>query len=521
MDTLASYDELPYDSLPLPETQPDFLAAVARLHGFEAPDPRCARILELGCAQGGNLIPLAWRWPESECIGVELSRVQAEAGAAFIAELGIRNVRILHGDLAALPDDLGQFDYIIAHGVFSWVPPAVQIALLEVCRNHLSKQGVAYVSFNVAAGWARLQPLRAALIERTPAGLPAPERYDHALRVLGELEAEWSDPVLLKEIAYLKSAAPSYLFHEYLAEFNVPMAFGEFASQLDAHGLRYVGEAGPRHAVVELEDAWGLIPESMVGRWLDAEAALEEAHATRFRRALIARDDAPCAQPPQAKALIILAFYTDLRSDDEIDLEEASEQRFVNPAGNTFPVNQPALKAALMALSAAYPDALNYPDLLAAARQVLAEYEVAGGVDEAAFHDALFQLVMAQGVMPTVVAGSHAGNPGDQPCAHALARLQAKSPGWVVSGARHVALELDAPARILLGLLDGSHSIDELAAIMQATLAQAGLERSLETIRELTHQQLWLFARHGLLTMHAGDDRGCRLGGEDERCTRY
>ncbi|MGK2951968.1 MAG: SAM-dependent methyltransferase, partial [Thiobacillus sp.] len=89
MDTLESYDELPYDSLPLPETQPDFLAAMAKLHGFDAPDPSRARILELGCAQGGNLIPLAWRWPVSTCVGVELSRVQAEAGAAFIQSLGL------------------------------------------------------------------------------------------------------------------------------------------------------------------------------------------------------------------------------------------------------------------------------------------------------------------------------------------------------------------------------------------------------------------------------------------------
>src|SRR5574340_492176 len=213
MDTLASYDELPYDSLPLPETQPDFLAAVARLHGFEAPDPRGARILELGGAQGGNLIPLAWRWPDSDCVGVELSRVQAEAGADFIRRLGLSNVRIVHGDLAALPADLGKFDYIIAHGVFSWVPPAIQRALLDVCRRHLTPHGVAYVSFNVAAGWVRLLPLRTALVERTAADLTAPARFAEARRVLDELEAEWRDPVLLKEIAYLKSAAPSYLFH--------------------------------------------------------------------------------------------------------------------------------------------------------------------------------------------------------------------------------------------------------------------------------------------------------------------
>lgn len=499
MDTLPSYDELPYDSLPLPETQPDFLAAVARLHGFDAPDPSRARILELGCAQGGNLIPLAWRWPDCECVGVELSRVQAQAGADFVARLRLDNVRILHGDLAALPAELGEFDYIIAHGVFSWVPPAVQQALLDVCRRHLSPQGVAYVSFNVSAGWEKLQPLRAALTERTSADLPAPERFQQALRVLDNLSAEWDDPDLLKEVAYLKSAAPSYLFHEYLAEFNLPMGFAEFATRLDAHGLRYVGEAGPRRAVVELEDAWGLVPEGMVGRWLDAESALDDALATRFRRALIARDDAPCAQPPQAETLSALAFYADLRSGEEIDLEAATEQDFVNPAGNAFPIALPAMKAAAMALSAAYPSALAYADLLTAGRRLLTEYGATRNIDEAAFRDALFRLVMAHCVMPTGSAVSYPNEPGERPCAHALARQQATSPNWVVSGARHVAMDLDAPGRLLLGMLDGTRTSDELAAVMRQTLAEQGLDMPLEIVGDLTRQQVWLFARQGLL----------------------
>ena len=329
--------------------------------------------------------------------------------------------------------------------------------------------------------------------------MPAPARFEQALRVLTELEAEWHDPVLLKEIAFLKSAAPSYLFHEYLADFNTPITFGDFATRLDVHGLRYVGEAGPRHAVVELEDAWGLAPEGMAGRWLDAESALDEAYAIRFRRALIARADAPCAQPLQIEALSRLSFYADLRSDDEIDLENASEQPFINPAGNILPVALPAMKAAVMALSMAYPDALSYPDLLAAARQVMAEFGGSDNVDEDSFRSGLFQLVMAHGVMPGVDTGSSADNPGEYPCAHALARLQAGSPGWVVSGTRHVAMDLDTPARQLLDLLDGSRSIDNLAILMQTALAQTGLDCSQGTIHELTHQQLWRFARQGLL----------------------
>ncbi len=498
MDTLASYDELPYDSLPLPETQPDFLAALAKLHGFNAPDPRRARILELGCAQGGNLIPLAWRWPESDCVGVELSRVQAEAGAAFIQRQGLANARIVHADLAALPAELGEFDYILAHGVFSWVPPSVQQALLDVCRRHLSPQGLAYVSFNVAAGWQRLRPLREALLERTAAELPAPERHRQALRVLDDLEAEWSDPLLLKEITYLKTAAPSYLFHEYLANTNAPMTFAGFTEKLGARGLRYVGEAGPRRARVALEDAWGLIPESMAGRWMDAEIALDDAFATRFRRAMIARDDAPCAQPPQADALNQLAFYADLASDEEIDLVEGSEQRFVNPAGNPFPVTLPAFKAAVMLLSAHYPAALDYATLCDGAREILLEQGNAA-FDEAAFREALFDLILLHGVAPTVWPGRFADAPGKLPRAHDLARAQARAAGWVVSGARHVAIDLDFAGRLLLGALDGSRSADELAVWMQAQLAENGLTLPLEQIEALTHQQLWLCVRQGLL----------------------
>lgn len=499
MDTLASYDELPYDSLPLPETQPDFLAAVVALHGFDAPDPTRARILELGCAQGGNLIPLAWRWPGCECVGVELSRVQAQAGAGFVAQLGLKNVRILHGDLAALPADLGEFDYIIAHGVYSWVPPAIQQALLDVCRRHLGANGLAYVSINVAAGWQKLLPLREALVARTDPDADAPERLRQARRALDALEAEWDDPALRKEIAYLKTALPSYLFHEYLADCNAPMSFADFTARLDAHGLRYVGEAGPRRAVVELEDAWGLVPESMAGRWHDAEVALDDALGTRFRRALIARIDAPCAQPPLPAALEGLMFHADLASDEEIDLDSDTAQRFANPAGNGHEIADPAMKAAAMALSSTYPAALDYAELRDAARQILQTYGTYPVVDAAAFRDALFRLTVMHGVMPTVWRGPAPRPPGERPRANALARASAATPGWVVSGARHVAIDLDAHGRALLGLLDGTRTTGELAALMQARLTGTGLDLPADRVETLTQHQLWLFARQGLL----------------------
>ncbi|MBT9567189.1 MAG: methyltransferase domain-containing protein [Thiobacillus sp.] len=500
METLESYDALPYESLPMAETQPDVLAAIARLHGFEAPDPRQARILEIGCAEGGNLIPLAWRWPEAHCVGVELSREQAATGNRFIAALGLANVTIAHADLVALPADLGEFDYIIAHGVFSWVPPAVQEALLRVCQTHLSPRGLAYLSFNVEAGWKPLLGLREALLAGTDAKLAAPARCAAARSMLGTLAASSAAPEFADEIAFLLKASPSYFFHEYLDACNSPLRFEDFVSRIDDHALRYVGEASPRHAIAALEDTWGLAPEGMQGRWMDAEAALDDAYAIRFRRALLARGDAACAQPASASALDTLAFYADLGSAEEIDFEHADPQWFSTPAGARIPVAEPVMKAAVMILTEAYPAALPYAELLQSARTLMSEYGVAtDAATEQGFRDALFQLVIAHGVMPTVIAGGQTMPPSAQPRAHALARQQAASQTWAVTGGRHLALDLDAAARHLLGLLDGTRSRATLAQLMLAALSDAGAARSLDEVEQLTDQLLWTFARQGLL----------------------
>lgn len=503
MDTLHSYDDLPYDSLPLPETQPDFLAAIAALHGYAAPDPRRARVLELGCASGGNLIPLAFHYPESELIGIELSRVQAEAGAQLIAQLGLRNARILHADLAALPKGLGQFDYVIAHGVYSWVPPTVQQALLRVCRDHLSPQGLAYISFNVTAGWQKIWPLREALLARTDAALSAPQRVAQARDVFAQLAREWNDPMLLREIAHLQSAAPSYLFHEFLAEYNSPMSFAQFAAQLEQAGLSYVAEAGPRRALVELENTDWLAPQAIRARWLDAEAGLDDMLSTRFRRALVSRNDATPAQPPEAARLSQVAFYADLHSDDEIDLNTDAAQGFINAGGNGFSVSQPLLKAALMALSGAYPAALSYDSLLDAAHACMDHFAAQGERDADSFRTALFNLLMLHGVLPAYARVDAASVYADPPHAHALARLQASSLGWVVSGAWQVGLALDAAGRALLTLLDGTHTLPQLTQAMQAVLEKQGVKLDADNIETRVEQQLALFARQGLLLAEA------------------
>src|ERR1700683_5021491 len=121
-----SYDQFPYKSLPFRESRPDALAVIATVMGMNpAPADRC-RVLELGCSSGGNLIPLAEQFPNSQFLGLDFSANELAGGQAAIAQLGLPNIQLEQRDIQDSHEELGQFDFIVAHGVFSWVEPAVQ-----------------------------------------------------------------------------------------------------------------------------------------------------------------------------------------------------------------------------------------------------------------------------------------------------------------------------------------------------------------------------------------------------------
>src|SRR5262245_19896617 len=151
--TAAHYDQVPYQSHPFPHTQPPRLAAIATLFGLNPPPVPTARILEIGCAAGGNLIPLAARFPDATCLGIDLSSVQIRQAVPRVQALGLRNLELRRQSVTDLGADEGPFDYVICHGVYSWVPQSVREAILRVCAERLSDNGIAIVSYNVLPGW--------------------------------------------------------------------------------------------------------------------------------------------------------------------------------------------------------------------------------------------------------------------------------------------------------------------------------------------------------------------------------
>ena len=120
------YDAVPYPDLAYGNTHPDRLATMARLLGMTpAPVERC-RVLEVGCAAGGNLLPMAYTLPHAEFVGIDYSAQQIDEGQARIRGLGLSNFTLACRNLLEVGEELGTFDYIIAHGVYSWTPPPVR-----------------------------------------------------------------------------------------------------------------------------------------------------------------------------------------------------------------------------------------------------------------------------------------------------------------------------------------------------------------------------------------------------------
>ena len=251
-----AYDEVPYPGSSYTSTHPDRMAVLATLLGLTpAPVDRC-RVLELGCAAGANLLPMAAELTESEFTGIDLSAGQIEEGRRTIEALGLTNVRLEHLDLMDLGADFGQFDYIVAHGLYSWVPEPVRERLLEVCRRNLAPGGVAFVSYNTYPGWLMLRGVREVMLHHTRDIDDPRERSDEArklVRFLGEAAVPESGPFgafltsygerLDDQWSLTDQDGGALLRHDELAEVNEPFWFHEFAAAAGRHGLQYLIEA--------------------------------------------------------------------------------------------------------------------------------------------------------------------------------------------------------------------------------------------------------------------------------------
>ncbi len=292
----ALYQNRRYPAMSHPLSDPAMTAVAARLGGLAPAHPRRARILEIGCASGHNLLPLARRWPDSRFLGVDLAEDAVALARDLASAAGITNVEFTAADLREFDPGPEPFDYIIAHGFFSWVPDEVKLALLDFCRSHLASNGIATVSFNLSTGWTLRQPV----IELVRHLLPVTGGdLSETLRLTGEtLDPATPHGRLLKWVVDdMLAKGPDILSFDDFGPVNDPWPFPAFLQTAANAGLRWLGESDPAENLPStLGDTSRAALAPLAGHPLHAQLVADFASARTFRSGVLCRADAPLGQ---------------------------------------------------------------------------------------------------------------------------------------------------------------------------------------------------------------------------------
>ncbi|MEP6491165.1 MAG: class I SAM-dependent methyltransferase [bacterium] len=483
--TRASYEAVPYVSAPIAFADPDSIAANAMLHGVTPPPPDRCRVLELGCASGGNLLSMAFAFPKSQFLGVDLSQTQIAAGRYVISEMGLQNIKLEAQSIDEIDDNAGEFDYIICHGVYSWVPPNIQNAIFKVCAKHLAPSGIAYVSYNTFPGWHRRRMLRDMLLFHDDRSLDPKARVARAREFANFLAA--ADPsddslyaqTLRAEVDQLQKQADQHLFHEQLEPFNDPIYFAEFARRATEHGLRYLAEAKPTAhtpAKGRVEDAFDSDRNTV-----QMEQYVDFVIGRTFRRTLLCREHVDVTNVPLAGAIPQLMIRSRGVSVPPSEADAArgpGVEAFRTPNGVTMTTNNPLLIAVLQVLSRAAPLVLSFPDL----QRLVAERAAANrsadaqplAVDQETLAVVVLQCATSGLVEFRALPSRFVGEAGKRPKASALARWQSLYFD-TVSALGHWPLDVSGMERFLLPLLDGTNDRAQLVRLTERAFADGDL----------------------------------------------
>ena len=478
----TDYDAVPYPSGIFPQTHPDRLATIATLHGLTPPRVDRCRVLELGCGDGTNLIAMAHTLPGGEFTGIDLSPTAIQRGQAVIDSMELENVRLRHLDLTRLSDDEGLFDYILAHGLYSWVPDGARNKLMEHGGRLLSEHGVAYISYNAYPG-NHLRDLVRGMARFHVKQFDDPrEQVAQAHSLIQFLATAKPEPglwqqVLRQQLERMRSYADAGFYHDDLSPINHPVYFYEFAEHAARHGLQYLSEADPTDL---LEDEF---PAEVIARLQPLEGAGVLAReqyrdflkGRSFRQTLLCRQDIEIDRQPDPRRVAGLHVAGEIRpAHPNLDPSRDDLEDFHGPKGAVIATPHPVAKAALMELGERWPAWIPFDDLLNLARARLQAKPVAHTAS--AENDAL-QLgeFLTRGHAVGFVELHSRPAPfvarvTERPRASDLARLLCQR-GPTVPTLRHITLKLeDGLVRRLFLLLDGSHDVPALKEKIKAAV---------------------------------------------------
>ncbi len=476
--TAADYDAMPYPGSVYPLLHPSRVGAVGLLYGFSPARCEGARVLEMACANGENLIPMAVAMPGASFVGVDFSPRQVENARALAARLGLTNIRFECLDVRAFPEDGGAFDYIIAHGLYSWVDAGVRDKVLGICKRHLGANGMAAVSYNVLPGWYMRLAVREMMLFHAGVfpGTGAAEARQF-VEFLAEATCHPQQPyaVALRDTAAaIRKDDPGYLRHDFMESVNEPVSFTDFAGHVGRHGLQVLGDSEfgfflPGSSAQATQEALARFARGDYVCW---EQCVDFVTGRQFRQSLLVHAQHTVSRMPVLAGIQRLRLASSAKCGSEVKLPAAQRVQFRDEQGLTSEAGHAAAQMALAYLGEVWPQRVTFQDL----RGVVGKRLAPAGVSADELARELLPFIWSGLVEIHHFAPLLARGVSERPVASPLVRMQASGAKNAAS-LQHYGVALQSFERAALPLLDGSRDQEALVAELTAALDGGRIKR--------------------------------------------
>ncbi len=453
-----SYDDVPYESFSYPQTHPEQMYTVAKLFGLTAPDFRKARVLELGCASGGNLLPLAIMYPDSEYTGIDLSGEQIDQAIHHKAELGLSNIHFERKDIMDVTKKYGAYDYIIVHGILSWVPDEVADKIFDICRDNLSENGMAVISYNTLPGWNFVKSLREMMLYHCERFNDSKEKIAQARMFLDFLSDNAGSNSAYKQFIdsereILSKVNDTYLFHDHLEGHNRQFYFHEIARMLNERNMQYLGDSSissmfvgnlPKGAMEKLKGVNDIVRQ---------EQYMDFINNRRFRTTIITRAGQKISRGINTSQ--IFDFYLSSPITPMEANAKLSDKMEFKAGSRSFTTNSRAASALMLEIANTNSRRFTMDEVMESAS---AKYGISNEKLKAAATESGMRLVMAG------IFNIHSSRPdlasdvSEKPEAFALARYQANFANTdMLTNIYGEAIKSDVFINHLVRYLDGTN----------------------------------------------------------------
>lgn len=478
MDEVYSYDLLPYPSKFFLQTHPDRLATAAALYGMRPASVENCSVLELGCGNGSNLLAQAYGLPSARFVGIDLAANHIQKARESAADLGLTNVEFRQMDLMELDAaEFGKFDYITAHGLFSWVPKAVRSRILQIFRELLGPNGVGYISYNAYPG-AHLRQLGRSILKMHVDEASGPvQMAEKSLSFLGFVAENSAGPdvyrqVLTTEVKRHREHNAEDIFHDDLADVYRPFYFREFAKLLSGSGLQFLSEAEFHAASRQGLSEPARRHLDSLANLVDVEQSLDLLRGRVFRQTLFCREDVQLDRNVKPETLDQFYLSSPIRpASPEPDVAARSIVKFAGSAGFSIDIDHPLTKSALLHLGEVWGDSILTTELLSHAIATLKKLGVENKDWEQ--HKDITRSILLQLCTQTDLIELHTCRPhkrtplSEKPRTNRLSRWQMRDSRDVLTLFQKDLQISDSISRRLLELLDGTRDKAELLNCLQ------------------------------------------------------